>query len=495
MRKETITNNPTRHTPGQRPGVWHIIRTVTLCGLLCSLAPASAQDDPVVMRINGKGVTRSEFEYSYNKNNSEGVIDKKTVKEYVPLFVAYKLKVLAAEEAKLDTLKSFKSEFATYRDQQIRPAMLDSSDVEAKARQIYTETQQEIDNNGGMVKVAHILVRVPREATAEQQDAAKAKADSIYGALKKGADFATMAKSLSQDPGSAKDGGELPWIVKGQTLKEFETAAWALQDNELSQPVKTMAGWHVILKKGAGKFYDYASQRPAIMNFIKQRGMDEQIIDAKLDSLAKKQGTTKEKILLAKLQELEAKDQDLRYLIQEYHDGLLLYEIANKTVWQKAQADSAGQAKYFAKHRKDYQWAEPRFKGIAYHCRHKEDVQRVKDAVKGKSFDKWAEILRTTFNQDSVLRIRVEKGIFQKGMSTLVDKEVFGVDTVAKPMKEYPYASVYGQKLDAPENIDDVRQQVVTDYQDELEKLWVESLRKRYKVTVDEKVLATVNKH
>lgn len=77
-----------------------------------------AQNDPAIMTINGQPVSRSEFEYSYNKNNADGVIDKKSVEEYVDLFVNYKLKVQAALDAKLDTLKSFKQEFLTYRNQQ-----------------------------------------------------------------------------------------------------------------------------------------------------------------------------------------------------------------------------------------------------------------------------------------------------------------------------------------------------------------------------------------
>ena len=60
--------------------------------LLLCVSAAQAQNDPIIMTVNGMPVTRSEFEYSYNKNNSEGVIDKKTVKEYVDLFVNYKLK-------------------------------------------------------------------------------------------------------------------------------------------------------------------------------------------------------------------------------------------------------------------------------------------------------------------------------------------------------------------------------------------------------------------
>lgn len=94
-----------------------------ISAMLLSGSIAFAQNDPTVMTINGKPVTRSEFEYSYNKNNSNGVIDKKTVKEYVDLFVNYKLKVLAALDAKVDTLTSFKKEFETYRDQQVRPSL------------------------------------------------------------------------------------------------------------------------------------------------------------------------------------------------------------------------------------------------------------------------------------------------------------------------------------------------------------------------------------
>ena len=68
--------------------------------------------DPVIMTVNGVPVPRSEFEYSFNKNNGEGVIDKKSVDEYVELFINYKLKVAAALDARLDTMTSFKEEFA-----------------------------------------------------------------------------------------------------------------------------------------------------------------------------------------------------------------------------------------------------------------------------------------------------------------------------------------------------------------------------------------------
>lgn len=470
------------------------ILTFSLTLLAAGLCLAG-NDDPVVMHINGKPVTRAEFEYSYNKNNADGVIDKKSVDEYVPLFIDYKLKVEAAEDARLDTLPSFKREFASYRDQQIRSAFVDSTDIEAMAHNIYTEAQQRIDGNGGMVKVAHILVLLPQNSDEGMKKVTKAKADSIYKVLEKGKDFAAVAQECSQDPGSAANGGELPWIIKGQVVKAFQDKAWAMKDGEISEPVETPYGWHIIKKIGARNFFDYDSQRKSILRFIDARGGREQIINSKLDTLAKQQNTTIGQILKDKEKELEAKDPNLKYLIQEYHDGLLFYEIANRTVWDKARKDSAGQDAWFEKNRARYTWNEPRFKGIAYYARKKEDIQNVKDSLKGIPFNEWEDVLVKKFNNDSILRLQVEKGIFTEGMNALVDKMVFGKDTTAAPVKDYPFSGVYGKKLTEPEETDDVREQVISDYQDELEKRWVEALRKRYKVSIDNKVLATVNKH
>ena len=463
--------------------------------LLCGNIVFAQVDDPVVMKINGQPVSRSEFEYSFNKNNSEGVIDKKSVDEYVDLFVNYKLKLEAAKEARLDTLKSFLNEFAGYRDQQIRPAMITDADIEAEARRIYEETRSRIDGNGGMTKPAHILVMVKQKADEAQQKAAKERIDSIYNALQNGADFAELAKKCSDDKGTAANGGELQWIAKGMTLKEFEDAAWALEKGQMSKPVLSPAGWHIILLKDKGNFFDYDSQRADIVRYIEQRGLREKIIDNKLDSIGKAQNTTAEKVLEAKRLELEANDSDLRNLIKEYYDGLLLYEISNRTVWEKAAADQAGLVAYFKKNKKNYKWDAPRFKGIAYHVKDQADVKAVKDAVKGLPFDQWADKLRKTFNNDSILRIRVEKGIFKQGDNALVDREVFGVDTIAKGLKDYPIDAVYGQKLKAPKEMTDVKAQVLADYQDALEKEWVEGLRRKYAVEIDEEVLKTVNKH
>ena len=455
------------------------------------------QADPVVMKINGEPVTRSEFEYSYNKNNSEDVIDKKTVDEYVDLFVNYKLKVAAALDARLDTLGSFKREFAMYRDQEIRPAFVDSTSLLAEAHDIYDRTKEHIGPRG-LIKPAHILMYVEQKAPTAKLEEARQRADSIYQVLKNGGDFAELARKYSQDPGSAKNGGELPWLQPGQTLKEFEDAAYALQPGEMSGVVQSPVGFHIILMKGRKQLEPFDSLKNNILRFIDARGLREQIINKKIDEIVKASDgkLTKEDVLENKKKELEAQDPSLKYLIQEYHDGLLLYEISNRTVWEKAANDEQGLEAYFNKNKKKYYWNEPRYKGMVYHVKQKDDVKAVRDCVKDLPFDKWAEVLRTTFNNDSVLRIRVEKGIFKEGDNAFIDKMVFKKDTTVTQLKDFPIDAVYGKLLKKkPDSYTDVRGLVTADYQEMLEDQWVAELRRKYPVEIYYDVLKTVNNH
>ena len=449
------------------------------------------------MTINGQPVSRSEFEYSYNKNNADGVIDKKSVNDYVDLFINYKLKVQAALDARLDTLSSFKKEFLSYRNQQVRPAFITDADVEAEGHRLYREAQQQVEANGGMWHCAHILIGMYQNADKEDAEVTKMLADSIYTAIRGGADFAEMARKYSTDVNSAMNGGEMQHLQKGQTVAEFEKALFALKPGEISAPVLSPFGYHIIKMIGREEFPTYEMLRSDIMQYIEMRGLREQIIDQKLDSLVQMEGNgvTQELLLDRKLASLEEKDANMKNLVREYYDGLLMIEMSNREVWDKAAKDEKALEAYFRKHKKQYKWAEPRFKGIAYHVKTKEDVEAVKACVKNVPFNKWAEKLRDKFNADNTIRIRVEKGIFKKGDNALVDREIFGEKTTVKPVVGYPIDAVFGKKIKAPEGMDDVRDLVVSGYQEELEKAWVEALRKKYKVVVDKNVLSTVNKH
>lgn len=467
-------------------------KIVSMVALLLSAGMAMAQaNDPVIMTVNGKPVLKSEFEYSYNKNNSEGVIDKKTVREYVDLFINYKLKVEAALDAKLDTMKSFQDEFKMYRDQQIRPSFVTDDDMEAEAKKVYQNTKDQIGPKG-LVMPAHILIQVNQKAEEAEKAKAKERIDSIYGALKAGADFAEMATKFSQDPGSARKGGVLPWIGPNQTVKEFEDVAYSLQVGQMSEPFESPFGYHIILMKDRKQLEPYDSLRTNIMKFLEARNARDHVAKTIIDSVAKQRGITTAELMDERTEQLCANDIELKNLVREYHDGLLLFEISNQTIWDKAAKDSLALANYFKKNKKKYKWDEPRFKGMVFHVKVPEDVEAVKKSVKGLAFEKWAERLRTTFNNDSVIRIRVEKGIFKRGDNAYIDKLVFHKDTTTRQVKNYPIDDVYGKLIKKPENFEDVRGQVTADYQDMLEKQWVAELRKKYAVKVDEAVLATV---
>ena len=377
----------------------------TLVSILCAFAiTAGAQtSDPVVMTINGQNVTRSEFEYSYNKNNGDEVIEKTTVEQYVPLFVNYKLKVAAALDARLDTLASFKPEFAKYRDQQVRPSIVTSEDVENEARKIYDDRQKMIGDKG-LIRPAHILIRLAQKASSAAQDSAKARIDSIYACLRSGADFADLATRLSQDPGSAKRGGLLPWICIGQTLKEFEDVAFSLNKGEMSKPFLSPVGYHIVKMTDRKQLEPYDSLRANIITFIEKRNLRDAIAQRKVSEMVKSSDgqLSAAEIMQQRADSLAKVDEAMKYLIQEYHDGLLLFEVSNREVWEKAAADSVGQMKWYKKYRKKR----------------------------------------------------------------------------------------YGKK-----KYEEVKAAVTADWQDELEKRWVDALRKRYDVVIYDEVLKTVNKH
>lgn len=473
-------------------------KIVFLIVLFLNAIALMAQSDPVIMTINGVPVTRSEFEYSYNKNNSEGVIDKKTVDEYVDLFVNYKLKVAAALDAKLDTMTSFKREFAMYRDQQVLPTLVTDADMLEQAHEYYNRAKEQIGMKG-LIYPAHIFFLLSSKASQEEQAKVKHRVDSVYALLKAGADYADIAKRYSEDKKTAVNGGLLgTWVAPNQAYKEFEDAAYALQVGEFSEPVLTPSGYHIIMLKDRKQLEPFDSLKNSMIQRIEQQGLRDRIAEQKIQKIVDQSGgmMSKEDVMTKKTDSLAAVDPDMKYLIQEYHDGLLLYEISNREVWDKGAKDEAGLAAYFKDHKKDYAWSEPRFKGIAYHVKDKADVKAVKNCVKKLPFDQWAEVLRSTFNPDSVIRIRVEKGIFKKGDNTLIDKKVFKRGETVTPVEDYPIDAVYGKLLKkGPEDYTDVRGLVTADYQDMLEKAWVVDLRRRYPFTINKEVLKTVNKH
>lgn len=468
-----------------------------LCATVVAGTAVAQVDDPIVMTVNGEDVTRSEFEYSYNKNNTDLVVDKASLDEYVELFVNYKLKVAAAKEACLDTMASFQKEVADYRAQQAEDYLIDSAFIEQEARKTYEATLQSIGPDG-LFQASHILIRLPQQASAAEQVHAKQRIDSLYAVLRGGADFAEVAKLHSEDPGSAREGGILPWCSKGQLLKEFEVVALAMQPGEMSQPVLSPVGYHIIYMNGRKQFEPYEYHRESIYQFLEQRGIRAHAKRSMGMKLAEQMGggIKPEQALERAEKELDDKYPEFRFLMNEFYEGSLLYEMSVREVWDKAAQDEKGLEKFFKKNKKNYRYDEPVFRGLVLHCVSEEVLDGVKKLVKKQPQKEWVNLIRSAYNSDSLIQVRMVRGPFTVGKSVHADYYAFGVGEQPEPQPKFPVTGVVGKlQKKGPDTYEDVRGEVTADYQNHLEKLWVNELRKKYTVVLYPEAIATVNRH
>jgi peptidyl-prolyl cis-trans isomerase SurA len=192
---------------------------------------------------------------------------------------------------------------------------------------------------------------------------------------------------------------------------------------------------------------------------------------------------------------LEVKYPEYSNLINEYRDGMLLFEISNREVWEKASTDVKGLEKFFNKNKKNYKFDAPRFRGAVIQANSPENLVLIKEILAGQDFENYKSAIEANLPKDSVRTVRVEVGIFAQGDNAFVDKAAFGQGEGGKLRRGFVVSDVVGKVISAPESYKDVKGMVTNDYQKYLEEKWVKSLRKKYKVKVDKTVLKTVNNH
>lgn len=227
---------------------------ITIIFILSSFMAISQSDDDVLLIVEGEEFTVGEFLYVYNKNNvGDQVIDKKTVEEYLDLFVNFRLKVKDAESLGLDTNTEFLRELEGYRKQLAKPYLTDKEVTDELLKEAYNRRQLNL-------RASHIMISVP-ETVADNDSASIAavqKLNNIKKKIENGADFAEMAKKHSDDP-SARDakatrqrparegnGGDLGYFTAFYLVYPFENAVYNLEVGEISDPVRTKFGYHII---------------------------------------------------------------------------------------------------------------------------------------------------------------------------------------------------------------------------------------------------------
>lgn len=172
--------------------------------------------------------------------------------------------------------------------------------------------------------------------------------------------------------------------------------------------------------------------------------------------------------LLAKMN--ESKEQtlaehypDFRNLSNEYFDGILLFDIMNKEVWQKAEKDTLGLTKFFEANRSKYSWTKPKHKGYVIHCKDEATLSKAKAIVSQNKGNNNLPQLLSNLN-DSIGKVTIEVGTWGEGDNAYIDKQFYGKD-IKKEMKGYPLYFIEERTIAAPEDYTDVKGQIISDYQ------------------------------
>lgn len=569
-----------------------------------------AQEDKVLMTINGEPIMASEFLYIYEKNNQETSLEKKSMEEYLDLFINFKLKVTEAIAQGVDTTQEFKDELKGYRAQATPKYLQDNDAIDSlvllsynrmanirKASHIAVQcpmdadsatlaaatakinelrqrvtvglpkevkkgrkkiTVQEVEdfaevamtysddpaakqNKGELgwiqpfryvypledavyntpvgeitevfrspfglhiakvegerafeeAHAAHIMKMTPA-GDLQRLAAATFKMDSIYQlAIQDTVDFAALAQANSEDRGSAMRGGDLGWFGRGAMVQPFEDITFGLQEGEISKPFQTRFGIHISKLYGKRGIQPLDSMRSQLLRQVQR---DQRMQIANESFIAK---TRAEYNLPADMSDadvkayadahLEEKYPELRNLVREYHDGILLFDVSLREVWDKANKDHEGLTAFFKANKKQYTWDEPRYKGWLIYAKTDLAAKAAKQIVKGASDKaKVDSILNERVNLDSVTYVKVEYGLWTAGKNAAVDVYGFKNKTATyTASEEYPVVVAVGKVLKRPEEYNDDRGKIVTDYQDYLEKLWIASLREKYPVVINEEV-------
>lgn len=632
-------------------------------------------NDPILMTINDKKITKSEFERIFHKNNKDSVVDEKAINDYLDLFINFKLKVFEAIANGLDTVTTFKQELSSYRKQLTAPYFVDKETEEKLVREAYERKKTRIrtshiliklsenaspedtlaaynkaieirnrilkgedfsklaneysqddvskinggdigyltvfttvlpyenaayslkvgeismpvrsqygyhiikvtdrKENPGEVKVAHIMALVPRDASEEDVKKAEQKINEAYQKLQQGEDFAKVAMEYSDDKASAKRGGDLPWFGTGKMVPEFESAAFDSKVGEITKPFRTAFGFHIILKKEVRPITTFETERNDLAskvakdpraqksktvlieklkkeyNYIfNKKALDELInlVDTSLlsgnfkipdkikldktlfaltDSIytqkqfaqylthyKSKQNNTKtntfakelvkqlyttwenDKIIAYEDARLESKYPAFANLLQEYHDGILLFDLTDKMVWSKAIKDTVGLKEFYEKNKNKYMW-DTRAEAIWITYENDKCKNALLKAIDNNKKQLNIDEILQSINKKATCLTKKDTKLISKGDMPGIDKIAFNEDknlnkkyTVFDDKKLIIY--INGMVPPQPKQLNETKGVVTADYQSYLEKQWIDELRKKYVVKVNQDVLKQV---
>ncbi len=221
-------------------------RNLLIILLLVVVCQASGQSSkpnsksPRLFLIKGQPIYADEFLYLYKKNHlkKEDFAEQK-ITDYLGLLINFKLKVTEAKERGLDTTSAFKKEFKSYEIELKKPYVGDKDELDRLTKETYQRLTEE-------VKASHILITTGADADPKDTILAFNKISKIRERIMGGENFEKVAKEESEDPSAKTNGGNLGFFTALQMVYPFEQAAYTMSVGQISQPVRTRFGYHLI---------------------------------------------------------------------------------------------------------------------------------------------------------------------------------------------------------------------------------------------------------
>ena len=422
----------------------------------------------------------------------------------------------------------------------------------------------------GQIKAAHLFLMVDDNDPMKCDSAMREKALNIYNEIDKdGKNWDAMVKKYSDDKGSAPQGGMLTPFRVSQIVPEFIAVVKQLNNNEISEPVKTNYGYHIIKLVGKSGIKSFDEEKDNIKKRV-EKDMRAKVSDEKVLKRLKKENKFKEYLkvkdafiatidttlkegkyvvaegvdtnkTLFKLKKkeykisdfieyiekhqkeqpfmsagsyayqlydefvkdsvfeyedahLEEKYPDFKLLVQEYHDGILLFDLMDKQVWKRAEMDTAGIRQYFDEHRDEYMWGK-RVRTILITVNNDESLARAEELI---NMDITADSIKSVVKAEGLKGIKVKSPYFQQGDDVDIDEMEWVVETVrvipSTVDKTTKLVKIIDVREPEPKTYKETRGIIISAYQTKLEEDWIAELEAKYPVTVNEKVLKKVKK-
>jgi peptidyl-prolyl cis-trans isomerase SurA len=216
------------------------------CAISLALLSSFTVAAQTLFTCAGSAVSKEDFLKAYNKNNTGEKPTEKTYREYLELYIRYKLKVKAAYELRLDTLPAQLAELQNFRSQIAENYMNDEESLDKLVNEVFARGQKDLH-------LAHIFIALPRNASPADTAKAYEKAMAAWTALKKGKSFGETAQAYSEDPAAKKNGGNIGYITVFSLPYEFENLAYSNAPGQFSRPYHSRAGYHIFKNLGERK--------------------------------------------------------------------------------------------------------------------------------------------------------------------------------------------------------------------------------------------------